>query len=169
MRNKRLKTRAVARKSWRKYDWIAENQTKRQNREWSCVQHFLENVTYIFLWFRVKDKLAWLSFCEECSKDCSFFRAGNHRYGGSQIQRESGRGERLLHISSCNFTCWTKRNFWLKRNIFCPFSPLDENIHGPSCDFWNLNEQTDRGRGRLWAARRSRLAHTHSLAVGRQK
>lgn len=57
---------------------------KRKNWEWNIAPHF-KNVTYIFLRLRVRDKLAWLSFCErktceECSREGSFCRAGNHRH-----------------------------------------------------------------------------------------
>lgn len=74
----------------------------------------VKEVTYIFLWFRVKDKLAWLSCrerktCEECSRDCSFCRVGNRSVGDG--------GKFRVYICSCNFHLLDP-NFGLQENIF---------------------------------------------------
>ncbi len=132
--------------------------------ECGIVYHIFKNVTYIFLWFRVKDKLAWLSLCErktceECSRDCSFCRAGNRRHRESRRKRE--RFRLVFHISICNFTCCRKRNFWLKE-IYSALSPRDENIHGPMSIVWFLEfERTNSQRLRATVSRLSKPPHLH--------
>lgn len=149
-----LKTQVVVKKQRKQARLKQTEETEKMN----CVPHF-KNVIYIFLWFRGKDKLACLSLCEretreECSRDGSSCRVGNHRWWESWT-------EDFLLI----FPAATSPEQLIKRNMSWAAS-LGFMVFHVISGIWT-NKQTESEASCELAG----LSHTHiqSLAFSRQK